>query len=92
MPTKSELEKQMNERLGTDIEWSKMKKDDLSSLREGLEDEDFVKKVVAQYANDKAGDTVEGQIDGWEPGQLLSLVGQLQAGEKNPADILYKGF
>jgi len=89
MPTKSELEEQMNDRLGTDIEWSQMRKIDLSKLRDGLEDEQFVKKVVAQYANGMAGDTVEDQIDGWQPGQALSMLGKLQSGESNPADILY---
>lgn len=89
MPTKSELETQVNERLDTDMDWSEMKKDDLVKFREGLEDERFVKRVVAQFANDKAGNTVEEQIDGWEPGSLLSLVGQAQNGEMNPADLLY---
>jgi hypothetical protein len=89
MPTKSELEDQMNDRLDMDIEWSEMKKTDLAKLRDGLEDERFVKKVVAQYANDMAGDTVEDQIDGWQPGQALSILGELQSGESNPADILY---
>lgn len=89
MPTKSELEDQMNDRLGTDIEWSQLKKDDLSQLRGGLEDEQFVKKVVAQYANDMAGDTVEEQIDGWQPGQILGLLGKAQSGDMNPADVLY---
>lgn len=92
MPTKSELENQMNDRLDMDIEWSQMKKTDLSKLRDGLEDERFVKKVVAQYANDKAGDTVEEQIDGWQPGQLVSLIGKAQNGEMNPADVLYNSF
>lgn len=90
MPTKSELETQMNDRLGTDIEWSEMKKKDLEQLREGLESEEFIKKVVAQYANDKAGDTVEGQIENWEPGTMISLLGQAQSGEMNPADLLFK--
>jgi hypothetical protein len=48
-----------------------------------------VKKVVAQYANDKAGDTVEEQIEGWRPGSFLETVGQLQQGKGSVGDLLY---
>lgn len=89
MPKKAELEEEMNERLGTDIEWSRLRKDDLEHLRDGLEDEAFVKKVVAQFMNDKAGDKVEGQIEDWEPGMMLKLLGQLQNDEATVGDMLY---
>jgi len=36
-----------------------------------------------------AGDTVEEQIDGWQPGQVLGLLGKAQSGDMNPADLLY---
>jgi len=90
MPNKDELEEQVNDRLDTDIEWSRLKKDDLVEFREGLQQDKFVKKVVAQYANDKTGDAVEGQIEDWEPGALLGLLAQASSGEASIGDILYR--
>lgn len=89
MPTKQEIEDELNSKLELDIEWSQMKKDDLLEISEGLDDEDFVKKFVAYYANQKAGDTVGNQIKGWEPGQGIKLVAALQEGKKNPMDMFF---
>lgn len=88
MPTKQEIEDELNERLDLDMEWSQMKKDDLEKFKEGLDDQEFVKKFVAQYMNTKAGDTVQEQVEGWEPGQALALVAQITQGEGNPIDML----
>lgn len=87
MPTKQELEDELNERLNLDLEWSKMNKGDLMTIRDGLEDEDFVKKFVAQYANTVTGKKVQDQIEGWEPGKGLRIINQLQKQEANPADF-----
>jgi hypothetical protein len=87
MPTKTEMEEEINERLGLDMEWSKMKKDDLEALLEGLDDEEFIKKFVGQYANTVAGDKVQGQVENWEPGKGLKLFAQMQEGKANPLDL-----
>ena len=62
------MEEEINERLGLDMEWSQMKKNDLEQLLNGLDDEDFVKKFVGQYANTVAGDKVQDQVEDWKPG------------------------
>ena len=87
MPTKQELEDELNERLNLDMEWSEMKKGDLLTIRDGLEDEDFVKKFVAQYANVVAGDKVQGGIENWQPGDAIALLSQIQSEETNPVDM-----
>ena len=87
MPTKQELEDELNERLNLDMEWSEMKKGDLLTIRDGLEDEDFVKKFVAQYANTVAGDKVQGGIENWQPGDAIALLSQIQSEETNPVDM-----
>lgn len=89
MPTKSEIEDELNERLKLDIEWSQMKKDDLETIQDGLDDEEFVKKFVAQYANKVAGEKVQGQVEGWKPGEGLKLLAQLQEGKANPVDMFF---
>lgn len=87
MVTKQELEDELNDRLDLDFEWSRMKKEDLIKFRDGLEDEDFIKKFVAQYANDVAGGMAEQQVKGWEPGQFIQLAANMQTGEANPMDF-----
>jgi hypothetical protein len=87
MATKDEIEEELNEKLGLGIEWSQLKKDDLKEIRDGLEDEEFVKKFVAVHVNSKAGDMAQEQIEGWKPGQGLQMIAQLQSDEKNPMDF-----
>jgi len=87
MPTKTEMEEEINERLGLDMEWSQMKKNDLEQLLNGLDDEDFIKKFVGQYANTVAGDKVQDQVEDWKPGQGIKLLAQMQEGKANPMDF-----
>lgn len=87
MPTKQELEDELNERLGLDFEWSEMKKDDLVKFRDGLEDEEFIKRFVGQYMNDVAGDKVQEQVEGWQPGEGLKMLAAMQEGEANAMDF-----
>lgn len=82
MATKAEISEEINERLGTDIEWEEMKKDDLVKFREGLEDEQFIKRVLGQFMNDRTGDRVQEQIEGWQPGQFLGLAAQVVEGQQ----------
>ena len=81
------MEEEINERLGLDMEWSQMKKNDLEQLLNGLDDEDFIKKFVGQYANTVAGDKVQDQVEDWKPGQGIKLLAQMQEGKANPMDF-----
>lgn len=87
MPTKQEMEDELNEKLGFGIEWSKLNKDDLEKVVDGIEDEDFVKQFAAAYANKKAGDVAQDQVEGWQPGQMVKMVNQMQNDEANPLDM-----
>lgn len=87
MPTKQELEDELNERLNLDIEWSQMKKGDIITIRDGLDDEEFVKKFIAQYANTVTGDKVQDGIENWEPGQAMTMIQMLQSDDMNPIDM-----
>lgn len=89
MPTKQELENELNSKLDLDMEWSQMKKEDLKQMRSGLEDEEFVKKFVACYANDKTGNAVESQVKNWEPGQAIKMIAAVQEGKQNPMDMFF---
>jgi len=87
MATKTEIQDELNDRLDMDLEWSEMKKDDLQVVLDGLDDEEFIKKFVAQYANTVAGEKVEGQVKEWQPGEGLKLLAQMQSGDANPMDF-----
>lgn len=89
MPTKQELEDDLNSKLDLDMEWSQMKKEDLIKFNDGLDQEDFVKKFLAHYANKKAGSTVEGQVKNWEPGQAIKMIAAVQEGNQNPMDMFF---
>lgn len=78
MPTKEDLQEDINERLELDIEWQRLKKDDLTEIHEGLDDETFVKKFVAQLANRKSGDVVGQQVMNWEPGMFLGMAAEMK--------------
>ena len=87
MATKEEIEKEVNDRLNTDIEWSRMKKEDLKTIQEGLDDEEFLKKFIAQYASMVTGDKVEEQVQNWKPGQALRILTQMQNDEASAIDM-----
>lgn len=72
MATKDELSQQLNEILGTDLSFERMKKEDLETLV-GLADggsllEPQLKHVVSKYGKDKLDD----QIDDWYPGKIAA--------------------
>lgn len=87
MATKQEIEDELNEQLGLDIEWSELKKDDLEKIQEGVHDEEFIKRFVAVYANDVAGNMAQDQVQSWQPGQFVTLAAQMQEGKANPMDF-----
>jgi len=87
MATKNDIEERMNKKLDMEIEWSQLKKDDLEKLEEGLEDEDFVKKFVGAYANEKAGELAQDQVLNWEPGQMVRMFAQFSGSEVDITDL-----
>lgn len=74
MPTKGELEEEINERLETDIEWSELNKDDLEEFKTLTEDEEFIKTMVASYAGETTGELTKSAVSGWSLGSGLALL------------------
>lgn len=71
MATKAEMEEEINSTLGLDLEWSKMKKEDLEELQLAIESGDLVAALAKEMAKDEMNEFLEEQIDDWRPGQLL---------------------
>lgn len=72
MPTKEQLEEDVNEALDTDMEWSQMKKEDLEHLHMLVEEGLLLEPLAKHVAADKSSEFVEDQIKDWTPGQLIS--------------------
>jgi len=74
MATKSELEDEINETLDTNMEWSKMKKEDLDLLLDLIEGGHLIEPMVKLQVKKHGKDALENQVDGWVPGKFLGEV------------------
>lgn len=70
MTTKEELSIAINSSLGTDLDWSRMRKDDLEDLLEIIQGDKLLEKVVKLKAKEMSRGALEKQIDDWYPGKL----------------------
>lgn len=76
MPTKEQLSEEVNEILGTEIDWSGLKKDELELLYELLDDGDLLEPQAKHIIKKKGKDKLDDQIDEWQPGQIaMRIVG-----------------
>lgn len=69
MPTKEQLEEELNETLGTDIEWSRLKKDDLQLLVDSAGTGRLMEPLAKEFVKDKGKDKLEEEVDGWHLGK-----------------------
>jgi len=74
MPTKQELEDDLNSKLDLDMEWSQMKKDDLELLKELVEEGHLVEPMVKKVVSEKGKDHLEDKVESWDPGDILMKV------------------
>lgn len=70
MVTKSELSEEINEKLGVDLEWEKMKKDDLESFLEMIENGSMMESMAKHYLKEKGEEKLEEKVDEWHPGKI----------------------
>ena len=74
MPTKEDLETEVNQMLGTEFEFSKMPKDDLKMLAELMDSGALIEPQMKHLAKEHSKQKVEEQIDDWYPGKYASSV------------------
>lgn len=72
MVTKGELESELNDQLGTQMEWSKMKKDDLELLLELVESGALLEPLAREAAKNQGKEMLDDVADEWTPGDLLA--------------------
>lgn len=71
MRTKEQISDSINEKLDTNMDWSKMNKDDLELFEELIDDGAFLEQLAKLQLKTKSSEKVEDTIDDWEPGQLV---------------------
>jgi len=71
MPTKAELEDEINSKLGTELEWSRMTKADLEVFIELLDTGMALEELASSLAKEKSKEKINETIDDWHPGKIL---------------------
>jgi hypothetical protein len=74
MPTKQQLEDELNEMLDTSFEWSRMTKDELELLVELVDEGALMEPMAKHIASEKGKEKVEETVEDWTPGQFISKV------------------
>lgn len=74
MVTKEDLEEDLNEVFDMDLEWSKMKKEDLELLWEMADSGLLLEPLAKHKAKDVGEKKLDKTIDDWSPGQLAMKI------------------
>lgn len=74
MATKTELEEELNESLGTSLNWSDMKKSDLEHFKMLVDEGLLMEKMAKHLAKTKGSEKYEEAVEEWQPGKLLTQV------------------
>lgn len=69
MPTKEQMSQEVNEILGTDMEFERMLADDLELLHELVTNGMLAEPQVKQYVRKNSKKKLDEQIDDWYPGK-----------------------
>ena len=72
MATKEDISSEINEKLGTDMEWERMKKDELEHLNMMVDNGMLIEVLVKHMAKNKGSEKVDEIIDDWRPGKLAA--------------------
>lgn len=71
MPTKEEIEEELNERLDTEIEWSELKSKDLNKIEEMIDNGELIDKLLRHMVSKYGREEVDRRIKDWKPGDLI---------------------
>lgn len=70
MADKQQLSEEVNEALGTDMEFDRMLKDELELLHELATDGQLAEPQLKQYAKVYGKEKLDQEIDDWHPGKF----------------------
>lgn len=72
MVTKEEKSEQLNEILGTDIEWERLLQEDLDEFLELAESGELLNREGKYVVKEYGKDGLENIVDNWKPGHILA--------------------
>lgn len=70
MATKEQLSEEVNEVLGTDMEFDRLLEDDLNLLHELVVDGSLAEPQVKQFIKQNSKEKLDDEIDEWYPGKF----------------------
>lgn len=71
MPTKEEIEEELNEKLDAEIEWSRLTRDDIVELKEMVDDGSLMDKLMRHMVSKYGRDELDRRVRNWQPGDLI---------------------
>lgn len=74
MATKEEKSEQINEILGSDLDWSRLLEDDLDEFHKMLTNGEALERLIKHMMKEMSSESVENIIDSWYPGKYASEV------------------
>lgn len=74
MPTKEQLSEEVNEVLGTDMEFDRMLEDDLTLLHTLVMEGELAEPQAKQYAKRHGKEKLDDEIDSWYPGKFAGKI------------------
>lgn len=72
MDTKEDMAEELNEILGTSIEWDKLNKDDLELLLELTQDGELIEPMAKHIVSEKGQEALDEKVKDWKPGSILA--------------------
>lgn len=65
------MEEELNEKLHTDLEWSRMKRDDLETLLEKTDNGELLDMLLRHLVSKHGKEELDDRIKNWKPGDLI---------------------
>lgn len=65
------MEEELNDKLHTDIEWSRMKQDDLATLIEKVDNGELMDILMRHLVSKHGREELDKRIKDWKPGDLI---------------------
>lgn len=71
MATKAELSEEINETLGTNIDWSRLYEDDVTLLNDLVKSGDLLEPMAKHMVKEHGKEKLDEKIDDWRPGMII---------------------
>jgi len=72
MATKEEVQQELNDILGVDLEFSDMKSDDLEHLHSLVKNGALIEPLMKHIVKTQGKSALEERVDNWYPGKIAS--------------------